>query len=106
MNLEKYPQIHPHFVKVKIFQGRFVVFLPSCEIWSDCNTSNHAPSCGLAFALFPQPSDIAFRAAFVCIASVGSCAQTKKAHIDKKVVVTVVTVVTALPKPYKSGLSR
>ncbi len=34
-----------------------------------------------------------------------SCAQTKKAYIDKKVVVTVVTVVTGLSKPYKSGLS-
>ena len=65
------PQITPHFVKVKIFQGRFVASLPSCEIWSDCNTNNHAPSCGLVFALFFQPSDIAFgRLLFVSALSV------------------------------------
>ncbi|HGP7179350.1 TPA: hypothetical protein ACLRJ5_001629, partial [Neisseria meningitidis] len=29
--------------KVKIFQGRFVAFLPSCEIWAHCNIGNHAP---------------------------------------------------------------
>ena len=79
-----------------------MVFLPSCEIWSDCNTNNHAPSRGLVFALFFQPSDVAFRAAFVCIGSIGHAPKQKKAYIDKKV---VVTVVTGLSKPYKSGLS-
>jgi len=92
--LPKYPQTYPHFVKVKIFQGRFVVFLPSCEIWSDCNTSNHAPSCGLVFALFFQPSDIAFRTAFVCIGSVGHAPTQKKAYIHKK---TQKSFVTLLP---------
>ncbi|EFC89125.1 hypothetical protein NEIMUCOT_04410 [Neisseria mucosa ATCC 25996] len=39
----------------------------------------------------------------LCVSALSVMRPNKKAYIDKKVVVTVVTV---LPNPYKSGLSR
>jgi len=96
-------------------QKYFVAFLPSCEIWSDCNTSNHAPSCGLVLALFFQPSDIGrcshmptpvlllalffqpsdivFRAALVCISSAVHLPAKKSVYIQKnaKIVCYLVT---------------
>ena len=89
-----YPQTAPHFVKVKIFQGRFVVFLPSCEIWSDCNTSNHAPSCGLAFAPTLPAVRYCLSDGFCLYRLCRSCAHTKKAYIHKK---TQKSFVTLLP---------
>lgn len=87
-------------------QKYFVALLPSCEIWSDCNTSNHAPSCGLVLALFFQPSDIGrcshmptpvlvlalffqpsdivFRAALVCISSAVYLPAKESVYIQKK----------------------
>ena len=99
-----YPQITPHFVKVKIFQGRFVASLPSCEIWSDCNTSNHAPSCGRCL-LYSSSRPILPFGWLLFVSALSVMRPNKKAYIDKKVVVTVVTRVTKPSKSYKSGLS-
>ena len=41
-------------------QKYFVAFLPSCEIWSDCNTSNHAPSYGLVLPYFSSRPILSF----------------------------------------------
>ncbi len=65
-----------------------MAFLPSCEIWSDCNTGNHTPSCGLVFALFFQPPDIAFRSVFVCIGSVGHAPKQKSVYTQKNAKIT------------------
>lgn len=74
-------------------QKYFVAFLPSCEIWSDCNTGNHAPSCGLVLALFSSRPILPFGLLLSVSVLPFICPQ-KKAYIYKK---TQKSFVTLLP---------
>ena len=92
-NHQNTPKYTPYLSKSKFFRGCFVVFLPSCEIWSDCNTSNHAPSCGLVFALFSSRSILPF-GWLLFVSALSVMRPHKKAYIHKK---TQKSFVTLLP---------
>lgn len=98
------PKQPPHFVKVKIFQGRFVVFLPSCEIWSDCNTSNHAPSCGLRLPFSSSRPILPFRR-LLFVSALSVMRPHKKSVYTKKNAKIVCYLVTNGWKACQSWLS-
>ena len=93
INYQNTPKHTPILSKSKFFRGRFVVFLPSCEIWSDCNTSNHAPSCGLRLPFSSSRPILPFRR-LLFVSALSVMRPHKKAYIHKK---TQKSFVTLLP---------